>query len=61
MHGKRVKSCINNARNKDIAAKWETWYNDHVKIVQYKGLAEKLATDILYKERLIKYYAKNGS
>ena len=58
MYGKRVKSCI---RDKDIAKKWEAWYNDDVNIVQHKGWAEKLATDILDKERLIKYYAKNGS
>ena len=47
--------------DKDIAEKWSEWYNENAKIVQHKGKAEQKATDMLYKEGLIKYYAKNGS
>ena len=45
--------------DKDIADKWEAWYNDGVKIFQHKDVARRRATDMLYKEGLIEYY-ENG-
>ena len=45
--------------DKDIAKKWEEWYNEAVKTIQHKGKASQLATDKLYKEGLIRYY-ENG-
>lgn len=45
--------------DKDIAEKWREWYNEAVKTIHHKGKAEQDATNMLYKEGLIKYY-ENG-